>query len=368
METQILSIYFPLFSTHGSVKAAFVLATLVSAPFAGQAQQTDPAGQAETLVLQLDAAFDFSSLSELEKALVALAHKHGCQLTQTTALSGGATLADTQDVLLKWIDQGLVTYSARTVTFGAAICASPDVAVTRNLGWKEAPIAKPAAAPKPLIATAAPAVAPAPAPKLAAPTARLKKPAANARATNPPAAVAVAPAPKPAPPAPAPTYTPPPPTGDLPNDVRNPQLRTTAMANLITMIRLNGCVINEQEAAEFLPSYGMTPEQARPLAQQLEAQGYLIVEDPDAYLSPLLCGAHGLDPYDYGSRANSFLTYVEDSGCSVTSSTAMDIMIEDVGFNLDNLPTLVDILIQDGTVALDDSDQTLFATTQYCGY
>ncbi|WP_157772674.1 hypothetical protein [Pseudoponticoccus marisrubri] len=189
----------------------------------------------------------------------------------------------------------------------------------------------------------------------------------TATALPPPPAGNAAPAPQPAGQVP-PDYIPPDP---FLHWVMDPSQRSEPMTKVLLAFRQNACVLYEAELPGILRDYGLAENDAADIADLLETDGFLEFDGPSAYLSSLLCGAHGLHPRDLIGRSEALLTYIEDSGCRLEESAPTEVALADAGFDVEQVRELVDILRNDGHVDLitaPNGAAEVIATTEFCGY
>ncbi len=135
-------------------------------------------------------------------------------------------------------------------------------------------------------------------------------------------------------------------------------------AELMFMIRRNGCSMSEAEAEAQLPAIGLDIEVAEDMIKVWIGKGLADFKGNRVVLAQSECNALGVDEDDTEARKKVFVAVIEQAGCSMTEDLAEDVLPAKGFESKDETKRFVKELIASGQAGLADNKLTL--TTENC--
>ncbi|MCG7519118.1 hypothetical protein [Ruegeria sp. Ofav3-42] len=124
-------------------------------------------------------------------------------------------------------------------------------------------------------------------------------------------------------------------------------------AQVLEVMRDNGCRLNTADAENAFSSRGLTPEDVSSVINSWAEQGLAGLDGSFFEIAPAICGAHGLAAEDAKGRADALYEFVRLNGCRMGKEEA-EIKLRPAGFTKTETPILIDRLIADGRAQQED--------------
>lgn len=139
----------------------------------------------------------------------------------------------------------------------------------------------------------------------------------------------------------------------------SPPPMTEVEAQLMFLIRRNGCALSEDAARAQLPSIGLDLEAAEDIIKVWRKDGLAEFKGNMAVLSPDQCTGHGVDDSDTEARKAIFVAILEHHDCAMTEDTA-EAVLPSAGFeDKSETKRIVADLMASGKARLADDKLTL---------
>ena len=124
-------------------------------------------------------------------------------------------------------------------------------------------------------------------------------------------------------------------------------------AQVLEVMRDNGCRLNTADAESAFSSRGLTPEDVSSVINGWAEQGLAGLDGSVFEIAPAICGAHGLAAQDAAGRADALYEFVRLNGCRMGEEEA-EIKLRPAGFTETETPILIDRLIADDRARQED--------------